>query len=60
VVEPSENPFYNPALKDELLAALREQATGTDRRHPDSGLQNFASRLSKTVRLKAIGLSEDL
>jgi len=47
VVEPSENPFYNPPLKDELLAVLREQATGTDRRHPDSGLQNFAIEIVK-------------
>lgn len=42
VVEPSENPFYNPELQNELLPALRDQATGSDIRHPTQGLENLA------------------
>jgi len=46
VVEPSENPFYNPTLQHELLSALREQASGSDIRHPDRGLQSLALEIT--------------
>lgn len=46
VVEPSENPFYNSNLQNKLLSTLRDQASGSDIRHPDRGLQNLALEIT--------------
>jgi len=43
--EPTENSEYRPDLHSQVVTHLRDQATGTDTRHPDSGLQSLALQI---------------
>jgi len=48
VVEPAENPFYNPNLQETLIRTIRDQATGSDPRHPKWGLRNLAMKIMQS------------
>lgn len=47
VIEPSENPFYNPACQSKLIPNLQDQTTGSDIRHPKGGLHDLALKVSE-------------
>lgn len=47
IIEPSENPFYNSNLQNELLSALQDQVSGSNKRHPLRGLQNLSLEIAQ-------------
>lgn len=42
LLEASENAGFQPELRSRVVNHLEEQATGTDSRHPDRGMENYA------------------
>jgi len=47
LLEASENARFQPELRSKVVNHLEEQATGTDSRHPDSGMENYALEIIK-------------